>query len=317
MSLTNKERYRQLCETEGSRIPLFLQYWWMETVCQGKQWDVLLCEHNGTIVGALPYLYGKKLGMKYILQPQLTPWNGPWLAHTLDFSGRQATLSALAADLNDQKALLCMQCFSPEITDWQPFHWNGFRQTTRYTYRFPSLDNPDALYSAAPRIRRRYDKGVEAECVVDKQLTIDEFIPFHIDYYKRQGQRDLIPEELMRRVITTACGRNQGLLWGLRRRSDKNLGDRNDLMAAWFVAFDDNCGWSLLLAIGKKAPKGSMSYLMWQMLRHLSTLTRSFDFEGGMDANLAFFYSSFGTIQTPFHCVYQSRIPFLDRLLRL
>ena len=88
-------------------------------------------------------------------------------------------------------------------------------------------------------------------------------------------------------------------------------------MAAWFVAFDDNCGWSLLLAIGKKAPKGSMSYLMWQMLRHHSTLTRIFDFEGGMDANLAFFYSSFGTIQTPFHCVYQSRIPFLDRLLRL
>ena len=34
----NKEKYKQLCEAEGSRIPLFQQYWWMETVCEGQQW---------------------------------------------------------------------------------------------------------------------------------------------------------------------------------------------------------------------------------------------------------------------------------------
>ena len=43
----NKEIYRELCETEGSAIPLFLQYWWMETVCEGKQWDVLLSQLRG------------------------------------------------------------------------------------------------------------------------------------------------------------------------------------------------------------------------------------------------------------------------------
>ena len=204
-----------------------------------------------------------------------------------------------------------MQCFPPEASDWQPFHWHGFHQTTRYTYRFPSLADPDTLYRTAPRIRRRYDKYVEAECRVDPNLSLDEFVPFHINYYRRQGQRDLIPEALMRQVITTSCGRNQGLLWGLRRRSD------NALMAAWFVAFDKQCAWSLLLAIDREAPRGAMSNLMWQVIRHLSTLTCSFDFEGGMDANLAFFYSSFGTAQTPYHCIYHSRIPFGEKLLHL
>ena len=70
--MDSKEKYRELCEAEGSRIPLFQQYWWMETVCAGKRWDVLLSERDGVIEGALPYLIGKKLGLRYILQPQLT-----------------------------------------------------------------------------------------------------------------------------------------------------------------------------------------------------------------------------------------------------
>lgn len=283
----------------------------METVCQGKQWDVLLKEDDGDICGAMPFLYGKKMGLKYILQPQLTPWSGPWLRHGMDFTGQQNTLGTLADALRDQKASLCMQCFSPEITDWQPFHWRGFRQTTRYTYRIPLLDDIDALYRDAPRLRRRYDKGVEAECFVDPTLSLDEFVPFHVAYYKQKGQSDLIPGDLMRRVITSSCIRKQGLLWGLRQRSD------NKLMAAWFVAFDDQCGWSLLLALSKEAPHGAMSFLIWQVLRHLSTLTRSFDFEGGMDYNLAYFYNSFGATQTPYHCVYHSRIPFGEKLLHL
>ena len=309
--MTDKERYRQLCETEGLYVPLFQQYWWMETVCKGKHWDVLLAGDDVHVSGAMPFLYGKKLGLKYILQPQLTPWSGPWLRPGMDFEERHATLGALAAALRNQKAALCMQCFSPEISDWQPFHCQGFRQTTRYTYRFSSLADPDTLYRKASRLRRRYDKAVEAVCVVDEHLALDKFVPFHIDYYRRRGEKDLIGEDLLRRVVTTACGRNQGLLWGLRSRED------NSLQAAWFVAYDERCAWSLLLAIGKEAPKGAMSYLMWQVLRRLSTLTQSFDFEGGMDPNLAFFYRCFGTEQTPYHCVYRSRLPFLERLLHI
>ena len=283
----------------------------MDTVCHGKAWDVLLVEDNGTIQGAMPFLFGRKLGLKYILQPQLTPWCGPWLHPALDFDRRQTTLCSLAAALRNQHAAICMQCFPPEIDDWQPFSWQGFRQTTRYTYRFPSLADPEALYRQASRLRRRYDKAVEAQCIIDPELSLDEFVPFHIDYYHRRGQRDLIPEVLLRRVVSTSCSRNSGLLWGLRDRAD------GCLQAAWFVAFDERCAWSLLLAIGSQAPQGAMSYLMWQMLRHLASFTRMFDFEGGMDPKLAFFYRSFGTRQTPYHCIYHSSIPFGYQLLHL
>lgn len=310
--MTAKEEYRTLCEDSEYYIPLFQQYWWMETVCAGKSWDVLLAhDSKGQIAGALPYLKGRKWGLRYILQPQLTPWSGPWLRPGPDFIERQTLLNHLAQELKAQNVSLCMQCFSPEMTDWQPFRWQGFRQTTRYTYRFESIDDVDALYAAASRLRRRYDKHVASVCTIDKTLTVDEFIPFHIDYYRWRGEADLLPETLIRRVVTTARERRQGLLWGLRRRSD------NALMAAWFVAYDSHCSWSLMLAIAEEAPHGAMSYLIWQMLRQLSTTTKSFDFEGGMDQHLAFFYQTFGTRQTPFHCIYYTRWPFLTRILHL
>ena len=85
----------------------------MEAVCEDKQWDVLLYENNGTIMGAMPFLYGKKFGIKYILQPQLTPWSGPWLRQEMSDLSHKETLSALAQALHDQHAKLCMQRFSP------------------------------------------------------------------------------------------------------------------------------------------------------------------------------------------------------------
>ena len=38
--MTNKEIYQQLSEKYD--LPLFMQYWWLEGVSAGKDWDVLL-----------------------------------------------------------------------------------------------------------------------------------------------------------------------------------------------------------------------------------------------------------------------------------
>ena len=307
----NKEKYIQLCEAEGSRIPLFQQYWWMETVCEGKQWDVLLSQRDGRIEGALPYLLGRKCGLKYILQPQLTQFCGPWYncpenVDRLEFEHRVG--GDLAAQLNALGARICLMHFSPTVTDWLPFRWAGYQQTTRYTYRFPSIADPDSLFQHASRVRRRHMEEVESLCRIEKNIDLKEFIAFHKAYYERRGERDLIPERLIENVCTTAIGRGQGLLWGLRS-------DDGALQATWFVAFDDRCGYSLLLAIGEKAPTNAMTYLMWQVLKHLSTLTQAFDFEGSIEPGLELFYRTFGTTQTPFFEVSRFRPRMLQLIL--
>ena len=284
----------------------------METVCKGKQWDVLLSQRSGRIEGALPYLIGRRYGLKYILQPQLTQFCGPWYNHPengdrIEFEHRVG--GDLAAQLNALGAHICLMHFSPTVTDWLPFRWTGYHQTTRYTYRFPSLADPDTLYRNASRVRRRHMEEVESLCTIDKCIDLKEFINFHKAYYARRGERDLIPEELIENVCTASIGRNQGLLWGLRSADGA-------LQAAWFVAFDANCGYSLLLAIGENAPSNAMTYLIWQALKRLSNHTKAFDFEGSIETGLELFYRTFGTTQTPYFEVSRFRPRLLQALLK-
>ena len=76
---SNKLTYKQLCE-EHPEIPLFSQYWWMEAVCVGGQWDVLFVrDANEKIIASMPFFLKRKWGLRYILQPVLTQTNGVWI----------------------------------------------------------------------------------------------------------------------------------------------------------------------------------------------------------------------------------------------
>ena len=57
--MTNKERYQRLCDTEPG-ICVYDQPWWMDAVCGAENWDVVLYEKKGNLVGALPYYCRKR-----------------------------------------------------------------------------------------------------------------------------------------------------------------------------------------------------------------------------------------------------------------
>ena len=103
--MTNKEIYQQLSEKYD--LPLFMQYWWLEGVSAGKDWDVLLLFEEQTeqssaivanaeniipaseqtlptaacdkVIAAMPYETEKRLWMKRINQPVLCPYAGVWI----------------------------------------------------------------------------------------------------------------------------------------------------------------------------------------------------------------------------------------------
>ena len=293
--MTNKEKYRQLCEKEGDNIPLFQQYWWMDTVCIGKQWNVLLCENNGQIEGALPYLCGRRWGLQYILQPQLTQYCGPWynLPKNVDKAEFEHRVGGdLAKQLKELGANIIVQHFSPEVTDWLPFHWEGFCQTTRYTYRLPSLSNPEQLVHDASRARRRGMDEVASLYLVDKNFDAQQFAEMHQAYYDRRGG-DLLGKSFVQHVCQTALEQNHALLWALRD-------ERNEVICASFVVYDTKCAYALMSAMSSQHHPNAKTYLFWQIINHLATYTQSFDFEGSMDKGVEFFYRSFGAVQVPY-----------------
>ena len=282
----------------------------METVCAGKQWDVQLSTEHGEVYGTMPFLYGSKFGLRYTLQPQLTPWCGPWVAPDLDEKSRRCTIAALAAAMRRRHFALYMQCLPPGMTDWQSFQDAGFKHVVRHTYRFDPLPDPAALPALADRGRKRNVENVKQAYTVDKQVGAAEFAALHIAYWERRSGKDLLGRDFIERICSTALGRNQALLYGLR---DKE----GILMAARFVVYDSHCAYALMSAMRPDALRNSMTVIVWEQLADLYGRTQAFDFEGGSDPGIGHFYRSFGAAETEILCIYRSLIPFGKKLLHL
>src|SRR5687767_10201316 len=72
--MNNKAKCLSLPELQ-QQLPVFFQPWWLDIV--SKHWDVALADNGGVITGVWPFSTDKKLGLKLVRNPQLTPYLGP------------------------------------------------------------------------------------------------------------------------------------------------------------------------------------------------------------------------------------------------
>ncbi|MBL7804468.1 MAG: GNAT family N-acetyltransferase [Saprospiraceae bacterium] len=133
--------YRELCARHW--LPLHFQPWWLDAVSGGPEhWGVCLsADRGGQPTAALPWVRARRWGMPVLRLPPFTSYAGPWYFYpeNPDFKeiSRLAFEKKTAAELIAQLPgrVFFRQNFRPEITNWLPFYWAGYRQTTRYTYR--------------------------------------------------------------------------------------------------------------------------------------------------------------------------------------
>ena len=288
-----KEQYKALCETEGSKIPLFLHYWWMETVCRGKCWDVLMVnDKQGRVVAALPYLIGSKMGLRYILQPQLTQYSGPWYP-TCSLEEEMEAGRQLVAGLKGLGLVYYQQNYSPLVTNWLPYYWAGYRQTTRYTYRIDDISDPQRVFEGFDPSRRQRQIRRTEGVLHPVAVTPERFVEFHAAYWVGRGEKDLLSKSFMLSVIRASLERGQGLLMGLEDVDGR-------LQGARFVVYDDKCAYSLLSAMGEGHPNGTSARLFFEIIKRLSGTTQAFDFEGSMDRGVEQSYRLYGARQVPY-----------------
>lgn len=317
--MTEKEQYRQLCESHPE-IPLFLQHWWMEAVCSGKQWDVLLYRNNdGEVQAVMPFLVGKKLWMRYVLMPQLTQYNGVWYLKN-DFRSENERLSFekkvcndFVGRLKDMRLDFFLQNFAPRFTNWLPFYWKGFSQTTRYTYQIQNLANLDDVFANFDRNRRQKKiLSLEKKYHQTTDITAEEFYGFHSKYWEAKGTKDLFAEKYVVKLCNAAMARRQGVIIGL---VDIKTGEK---VAMRFVVFDKTTAYSLLSAIEPNSKVNGLSELLfWKVIQYLSVKVQVFDFEGSMVESIEHSYRLYGAKQVPYFQIEKCNSLLLGLLLKL
>lgn len=307
--MTQKEIYKNHCEELGDKIPIYSQYWWMEAVCKGSEWDVIITrDKQGKISSTMPYLTGKKWGQKYIYMPPLTQTNGLHIIYPQNqnthkrLEYEKEIVNEVTAELDKLGLSLFDQNFDNSFTNWLPFKWKGFRQTTRYTYRIPDLSNLEAVYEKFEKDRKRKIKHAEELGLVTKyDMSPETFREMHQQVLAKKGEENLVSKEIALNAMRTAIERGQGIIVSIHDSQTSQA------YSAQFLMWDSNWTYTLICANDPEySSTGASTYIMWQCMKFAQNNSKGFDFEGSVEEKLESFYNRFGSEQTAYHKIRKS-----------
>ena len=307
-----KDEYRNLCQTEES-IPVFSRDWWLDVVCGAENWDVILIKENDNIQAALPYYL---LRRHIISMPFYTQTMGIWFApHADDMKPisvqehRQSICNQIIEQLKPYKSFL--QRFHYDFTDWLPFYWNGYSQTTRYTYLLKDLKNPDCLWeNMSQQTRRNIKKAIERFHITVKQgIPIGDFMQVNRQTFERQGKKNTQDTKVLQRLIEVCRQRKQGDLWG-------GYDTEGRIHAAVFVVWQRQSAYYLAGGGATELRQsGAHSLVLWEAIQHTAAFSEVFDLEGSMLPGVERFFREFGGIQTPYSSINKGKPGLLDRFI--
>lgn len=294
--MTNKELYRNLCNIETS-IPIFSRDWWMDAVCGEENWNVILGVKGGQVVAALPYYFIKNKKGIVIDQPMLTQTNGIWIKYPKDqkFSARLAYEKQIINEIIDdiEKLNICSynQNFKYNFTNWLPFYWRNFEQTTRYSYVINDLTDIKKIFDNFDCTKRQNIKKAEKIVKVKYDLGCNMFYENHKMTLKQQDEIISYPYKLFERIYNACYKRNQGKVFYA-------IDELNNIHGALFIVWDENSAYTLINTIDPKYRySGAASLLVYEAIKYVSDYTKVFDFEGSMIENVESSYRKFSNEQ--------------------
>ena len=305
--MTNKEKYYAFCEIEKT-IPLFSQAWWLDAVC-ADEWDVCLVEKGGTIYASMPYYIKQRYGFTILCQPPLTQNLGPWIkSSTLKYDKILSQQKVLMEGLIEQ--LPTYHYFNQNWhymqTNWLPFYWKGFKQTTYYTYVIEELIDLEYVFSNFGHAKRKNINKAEKIINVVFDISAEEFYKNHKMILAKQGLKISYSFELFNKIYKAGYEHNSA-------RTIAGYDSKNNLHAALFIIWDKLSAYDLISTIDPDyRVYGAASLLIKEVITFVSTITKKIDFEGSMIESVERSFRQFGAIQNPYFNVSKTQSKMLQ-----
>jgi len=308
---SNKELYRKFCNQEKS-LPIFLMDWWLDAVCVDGPWDAaLVTETNtGKIRAVLPYYQVKgRLGHHYLTMPRLTQFMGPWINYpdgqktTRKLSYEKEVLTTLIHQLPEFDSFF--QNCHYALTNWLPFYWNGFLQSTGYTYVLEDLTDLNIIFNNFRSNIRREIRKAEKQVKVKVENDVEKFYRIACKTYTRQDLTYPHSMEYMRRV--DEVGETNGC-----RRIFFAVDNKGQVHASVYIVWDSVNAYHLISGGDPQLrTSGATSLLMWEAIQFAAGVTKKFDFEGSMIQPIERFFSAFGAVPKPYFKISKVNSRFL------
>jgi hypothetical protein len=314
MSL-NREKYRSFCKRELN-IPLFSQDWWLDAVCGDDQWNVVLVEKGNEIVASMPFFLVNEANFKIIKMPKLTQNMGPFIKYPASqkYEKKLAFEKKVMTGLIEQFPQFdkFSQSFHHSVSNWLPFHWQGFKQTIRYTYILPDISDLEIIWKSFRENTRREIRKAEKHLIIKELDDIKPLYKMIEMTYRRQQKKVPFTQSFLERLDNAANKQKARIIFGA-------YDSAGSMHAAIYMVQDANTAYYLL---GGADPdlrnSGASSLLIWYAIQHFSKISiKNFDFEGSMNEHIEQFVRGFGAIQTPYHYIrkFNSRLLYYWNLV--
>jgi len=293
--LATKTRYQHFCDAAPD-LPLFMQPWYLDAVCEGGQWDVALVEKGGRVVAAWPYFVKRKWGWTYISMPPLTRFMGPYLMPENRTTQKE---TGFLNDLLVQMPPLAAfeQDFNYTATNWLPLYWRGFRQTTRYSYTLDILDLDRVWQNLAPDYRNQKIPKAREQVAVHTGGSLSEFYRVHNLSFERQSLQAPVSFEFLRRLDEALATHGRREIFFAT-----DLGNGTIHSVAYLV-WDQHSAYYLLAGDdpGLRA-SGAGILIAWEAIRYAHEVLHLpvFDFAGSMVQSIERVRRQFGARQQPY-----------------
>jgi len=299
--ISKKERYKALCEQEKC-IPIFSQSWWLDSVAGEYDWDVCLVEKGGQIIASMPYVIKNRIGFKLCTMPTLTQTLGPWIRpSTAKYVKQLAQQKKLMNQLIQQLPHFdyFSQNWSYSQTNWLPFYWLGFKQSTNYTYVIEDLTDLDKIWSNfQENIRGDIRKASNRfKLLVNDSLPITDFLELNKQVFARQNKPLPYPDEFVCK-LDHSCAENNS------RKIFTAVDEEGANHASVYIIWDKDSAYYLM---GGSDPElrnsGAISLCMWEAIKFSATVANKFNFEGSMIEPVERFFRAFGANQKPYYTI--------------
>jgi hypothetical protein len=290
---------------------IFAHRWWLEAVAPGMH-EILEIKQGDEIQAAWPIVFADGDEAKHVCMPALTQKLGilfaPTSARPVEAQSKNQRLTTeLIERLGDTVSF--HQNFHENFNDWLPFCWQGFHQTTRYTYVFEDMTDLNVLWNnlrqkTRTEIRQAQKLGIQ----IKDDLDLGQFVDVIRKTFARQNRSPLGNDELVRR-IDTACSQNAG------RKIFAGVDLQGRVHAAVYVAWVGDQAYTLMGG-GDPELRQSNAYRLvsWEAMVFASSIARRLDLVGSMLPQVEPVFRGFGARQVPYFSI--TKVPPAPTSLR-
>ena len=294
--MSSRNAYTLFCASAPD-LPLFMQPWYLDAVCEGGVWDAVVVEKAGRVVAALPYFLKKKWGWQYVAMPPLARMLGPYVLPELRNPRKETPLvEALLDQLPANLAAFEQDC-NYTVTNWLPFYWRGFRQTTRYSYVLDIRDLDLVWNNIAADYRNLKIPKARDTIQVQTGDSLLDFLDVHDLSYERKGLDPPVSPDFMTRLDAALAERGQRAIFFA---SDRRTGEIHSVA---YLVWDAQSAWYLMAGDDPALRQSGAGILIaWEAIRYAHDVLKLpvFDFAGSMIRPVERVRRQFGAMQKPY-----------------